>query len=490
MWRLADPRRAFGDAQGLGPSPELRLDLVGGRRLRPTRHRHVHLGERRVARGLEDDARPGPELQVPGIDEQRRVHRQTEGATRRTPDLGFRRIERCDGGRDAPQGLSRHARGEQSFLGVTRQHHGPIGEQETRHVDAVTRRAAHRLHGRYRAQGRGHAARPGALGVRREEEVPQVGAAPEQQAADHTELVGEGRREAAPLRGRIEGLDAGVGAQGDVRGAPSPAEHDGPVARQAEREVPHQVLAAVVPRGSDGLAHEEDVGHRTAHTGPAPVPQVDRPKGAAHAGSREGEPTMRSDEDDDLGAEGRPSEQPPDSEPPPRGSEPPRPSEPPPDDDGPQARRHRLERMLRETVRHAIERGVVAGIDTISKTDKAIRGVVDDVRLPREVVGFLFSQIDETKNSLVRVVAREVRDFLEATDLAAELQRALTSLSFEIRTEVRFIPNEAGTGVKPSVRSRAVPRRRKRAKDEEEASDPMDHDGGSGPPHEGDAPES
>jgi hypothetical protein len=57
----------------------------------------------------------------------------------------------------------------------------------------------------------------------------------------------------------------------------------------------------------------------------------------------------------------------------------------------------------------------------------------------------------------VRVVAKEVRDFLSATDLSGELTRALTALSFEIKTEVRFIPNDAG-GVKPDVRTKVAPK--------------------------------
>lgn len=124
--------------------------------------------------------------------------------------------------------------------------------------------------------------------------------------------------------------------------------------------------------------------------------------------------------------------------------------------DEPESRR-RLERVFREAFRRAIEKGVEAGVGTLSKADKAVRGVVDDVPLPKEVLGYVFQQIDDTKNSLVRVVAGEVRDFLEATDVASELQRALTSLSFEIKTEVRFIPNDAG-GVKPQVRASAVPK--------------------------------
>jgi hypothetical protein len=56
------------------------------------------------------------------------------------------------------------------------------------------------------------------------------------------------------------------------------------------------------------------------------------------------------------------------------------------------------------------------------------------------------------------VVAREVREFLQATDLASEMRKALTSLSFQINTEIRFVPNDSG-GVKPEVKSKVTPRR-------------------------------
>ncbi|HJK98546.1 MAG TPA: hypothetical protein RMF84_15080 [Polyangiaceae bacterium LLY-WYZ-14_1] len=121
--------------------------------------------------------------------------------------------------------------------------------------------------------------------------------------------------------------------------------------------------------------------------------------------------------------------------------------------------RRRLERLLGERVRRAVEKGLEAGLDTLSRTDGVVRGVVGDARVPREIVNYFFSQIDETKNATVRVMAREFRDFLEATDLSAVLQSALTSLSFEIRTEIRFIPNDKG-GVRPSVKAQAASRRR------------------------------
>ena len=54
-------------------------------------------------------------------------------------------------------------------------------------------------------------------------------------------------------------------------------------------------------------------------------------------------------------------------------------------------------------------------------------------------------QIDDTKNGLYRVVAKEIRDVLEQTQFADEITKVLTKLSFEIKTEIRFIPNDAAT---------------------------------------------
>jgi hypothetical protein len=182
----------------------------------------------------------------------------------------------------------------------------------------------------------------------------------------------------------------------------------------------------------------------------------------------------------------------PDSVPPPAEGRPPsdRPSEPPPGEGGREPRRNRFENILPGLIRRGIEKGIEAGVHTFERsletgrgTTDAVRGVFSEVRLPRdvanavgralteaklprEIASAVFSQLDETKNDVLRIVAREVRDFLEATDLADELKAALTSLSFEIRTEVRFIPNDAGTGVRPDLRARSRVKRTAREREQ------------------------
>ena len=127
----------------------------------------------------------------------------------------------------------------------------------------------------------------------------------------------------------------------------------------------------------------------------------------------------------------------------------------------PKRRRRRLERVLPQVLKRAIEKGLETGFETLSTSGEALRGVVgDNVKLPKEIVAYIFSQVDETKNAMVRVVAHEIRDFLEETDLSTELQKVLTSLSFEIKTEIRFIPNDKG-GVRPEVKADVEPKRAK-----------------------------
>ena len=134
-----------------------------------------------------------------------------------------------------------------------------------------------------------------------------------------------------------------------------------------------------------------------------------------------------------------------------------------PDADPPVRKRRRLERILPDL----LKRGIEAGIAGFGRSDEAIRALLGDRKITKELTHVLLSQIDETKNGLFRAVAHEVRDFLEATDIASEIKKALTSLSFEVKMEVRFIPNDkAEGGVKPDVKSDVKVRRMRPAKGE------------------------
>ena len=118
--------------------------------------------------------------------------------------------------------------------------------------------------------------------------------------------------------------------------------------------------------------------------------------------------------------------------------------DPPPPDDAPEGDKKRLfERAIPQLIKRLLERAVESGVEKLQEGPENLRALIDDLKLPKEALHYLYTQIDDTKNGLYRVVAKEMRDVLENTQFADEITKVLTRLSFEIKTEIRFVPNRA-----------------------------------------------
>lgn len=131
--------------------------------------------------------------------------------------------------------------------------------------------------------------------------------------------------------------------------------------------------------------------------------------------------------------------------------------------------RARLEQLVPDLVR----RTFTAGLGAVFSTEEGIRKVTRELQLPN-VAGYLADTADNTKDKVLEIVAREVREFLSHVNLSDEIARLLTTLSFEIKTEIRFIPNsERYTGVDPDVKAQVRLKRADRDKEKEpDAPDP------------------
>jgi hypothetical protein len=105
-------------------------------------------------------------------------------------------------------------------------------------------------------------------------------------------------------------------------------------------------------------------------------------------------------------------------------------------------RKRRLDSVIPELIKRAVEIGVEKAVEAPDNLKEFVGGL----KLPREVAGYILAQVEETKNGLFRVVAKEIREFLEHTNLGSEMQKALTTVQFEINTTIRFKPNDASGG--------------------------------------------
>jgi hypothetical protein len=122
---------------------------------------------------------------------------------------------------------------------------------------------------------------------------------------------------------------------------------------------------------------------------------------------------------------------------------------PPQDDKLTETIRQRLEHLVPELVKKTF----TAGMGAVFSTEEGIRKIAREVSLP-DVAGYVASTGVGAKDKVFEVIARETRDFLANLNLTEEIAKILTTLSFEIKTEIRFIPNsERMTGAEPDVKA-------------------------------------
>ncbi|MFH1436131.1 MAG: hypothetical protein ABIJ56_10490 [Pseudomonadota bacterium] len=107
------------------------------------------------------------------------------------------------------------------------------------------------------------------------------------------------------------------------------------------------------------------------------------------------------------------------------------------------------DKLLPEVIR----RGVEASLEAILRPDKGLKRILPDLKIRHEFAEYIVKQIDDTKNLALRVIASEVRSFLENTNIEDGLRKVLTSLAFEVKTEIKFVSTDDGIP-RPQVKSR------------------------------------
>lgn len=127
------------------------------------------------------------------------------------------------------------------------------------------------------------------------------------------------------------------------------------------------------------------------------------------------------------------------------------PSDPSPPRDRDDRERSRLDRMLPDLVKKLVD----VGVEKIADGPESLRHILADAKLPKEAIQLLVSQLDEGRKDVARVVAREIREFLERASLADEFTKLLSGLTLEVKTQIRFVPNTDSSGsVRPKVKTK------------------------------------
>jgi hypothetical protein len=101
-----------------------------------------------------------------------------------------------------------------------------------------------------------------------------------------------------------------------------------------------------------------------------------------------------------------------------------------------------------------VRRALLAGVGAVFMTEEQIRKGVQDLKLPKEALGYVAGQAEKTRTEATRVLRKELRRFLNSTAFKDQLKELLTGITLEVKAEVRLKPapsiGNARVRVKPS----------------------------------------
>lgn len=124
----------------------------------------------------------------------------------------------------------------------------------------------------------------------------------------------------------------------------------------------------------------------------------------------------------------------------------------------------RLLESLGGVVPSIFKRVAVSGVGNLLLSEDGLRTLLsENKKLPKEAVSLLVGQADVMRREVLRIISKEIRIFLEDVDFGGEIAKILTSVSFEVKTEIRFIPNDQS--VKAQVKNKVKAKRSKDGKE-------------------------
>lgn len=105
-----------------------------------------------------------------------------------------------------------------------------------------------------------------------------------------------------------------------------------------------------------------------------------------------------------------------------------------------------------DSISNLVKGAISTGVRSVLVTEEGIRGVVSDL-LPKEMTGYVKTQIDGIKKDVYQAVLSEVVTFLHQLDMATVIKTVLTNVKVKVNIEVEFEDKERKPAAKASKKA-------------------------------------
>jgi len=83
---------------------------------------------------------------------------------------------------------------------------------------------------------------------------------------------------------------------------------------------------------------------------------------------------------------------------------------------------------------------VNTGISAAFMTEDAVKNIIQDLPLPKEIANGLLSNAKSTKDEFINSVKSELKGYLNKIDVSKEIDRIAENYDFEINAKIKLVP--------------------------------------------------
>ena len=97
-----------------------------------------------------------------------------------------------------------------------------------------------------------------------------------------------------------------------------------------------------------------------------------------------------------------------------------------------------MEEKDKKNITDILKKVVNTGISAAFMTEDAVKGILQDLPLPKEMINGLLHNAKNTKDEFIGSVKNELKTYLNKIDLSKEIDRVLENYDLQINANIKF----------------------------------------------------
>lgn len=106
-----------------------------------------------------------------------------------------------------------------------------------------------------------------------------------------------------------------------------------------------------------------------------------------------------------------------------------------------------------KNISEILKKVVNTGISAAFMTEDAVKGIIQDLPVPKDIANGLLTNAKNTKDEFIASVKSELKGYLNKIDISKEIDRVAENYDFEINAKIKLVPKAKKAKTKAAKKS-------------------------------------